>query len=592
MEHGDGPDPEPGLTPEEVEGTEFSTVRRGLEPGPVRTRLREAADEIRRLKALVDSLAGRVAELQDTPPATLESHRVAEALGDEATRVLQSASDAAQERIERAEAEYNDIVARAQAAATAVLEEGREQGREMVIEARNVRERILTDLARRRHGHRVEVEQLQVIRDRFLEAIDICRQGLDGWIEELIETEPRAVAAAQRAGQRIAAEPEQTVGEIEAEIDSARRVGASLDREPEEAESGEGTRAGDAELEQAERHEQASDAGKVATPSAALDDAESDGLEDLDELDDPSEYVEIVGCTDKPSLAPSAATAARLYDIEAEADTEADADSESDTADGPPGAQAPEPSDGASSAPTEAFELDVEAAESGADAIFARLRSITTRPVDDQLEPPQAAPPATGNGATPTDEVGAAPQHAAPESAAEEFAAPEHAAEDLAAASTWAESAAGADEPFDPDDLVSAARAVAVGGIARRLKRLVVDEQGDLLDAIRRNGARAVRSTVAADTRVYTRAARVPMQDFASDIDVSIDDIDLQAAGEAIVSVLVEPVRTRLGELADDTDDLDELSSAVRSIYRESRSRRAESAAEAAFSAGWPETIT
>ena len=82
------------------------------------------------------------------------------------------------------------------------------------------------------------------------------------------------------------------------------------------------------------------------------------------------------------------------------------------------------------------------------------------------------------------------------------------------------------------------------------------------------------------------------MQDFASDIDVSIDDIDLEAAGDAIVSVLVEPVRARLDELVEDTEDPDELSSAVRSIYRESRSRRADTAAGNAFAAGWPEPIT
>ena len=137
---------------------------------------------------------------------------------------------------------------------------------------------------------------------------------------------------------------------------------------------------------------------------------------------------------------------------------------------------------------------------------------------------------------------------------------------------------------------MSAARAVAVGGIARRLKRLVVDEQGELLDAMRRSGSRALRGVTGTDA--YTRAALEPLQDFASDIDVSIDDIDLKAAGAAIVSVLVEPVRARLGELIEETDDSDELANAVRSIYRESRSRRAEAAAEAAFAAGWPEAVS
>ena len=402
MENGDGP----GLAPEAVEDTEFATVRRGYEPGPVRTRLREAADEIRRLNALVGSLSSRVAQLEDTPPGQLESRRVAEALGDEATRVLQSASDAARERIERAEAEHHDIVGKAQATAAAIVEEAREQGREMVFEARNVRERLLADLARKRHEDRIELEQLRVIRDRFLEALSICRQGLDGWMEELTQVEPHAVVAAERAGQRLGAVPEPTVGEIEAEIEAARLVGMPLDRGPDEAESGDGTRAdAAADTDDAEPEQAAEDA---AAPSADGGD-EPDGLEDLDELEEPSEYVEIVGYT----VEPSARDAVGLYDVEAEADAEFDA------GEGLPEAQAPDPEDAASTAAGDALEPAVEAAAaSGAEAIFARLRSIMTRSVRERSVPPQEAPPVAGNDAAPSDEP-AAPEPAADEPAAE-----------------------------------------------------------------------------------------------------------------------------------------------------------------------------
>ena len=206
------------------------------------------------------------------------------------------------------------------------------------------------------------------------------------------------------------------------------------------------------------------------------------------------------------------------------------------------------------------------------------MRSITSQPVGEP-EPWPAEPGAAGHGA-----ATGAPGHA--HGFADE---PDEFADEV---DEEFDGAGAATVPADPDDLVGAARAVAVGGIARRLKRLVVDEQGDLLDAVRRNGVRAVRSAITGDTGAYTRAVRVPMQDFASDIDVSIDDVDLQAAGRAILSVLVEPVRERLGQLIEGTDDPDELTTAVRSIYRESRSRRADTAAEAAFSAGWPEPIT
>lgn len=564
MDDGDGPDPGHGLDPEAVEEIDFAKVRRGYEPDSVRARLREAAEEIRRLNALVGSLSDRVSELEATPPEKLESRRVAEALGDEATRVLQSATDAAQVQIERAEAEHARIVGEAEAAAAAIAEEGRERGRNMVVEAQAFRERILVDLARRRHEHRVEVEQLRVTRDRLLEALGIFRQGLDGWIEELAQAEPRAAAAAEQAGLRVAAQPESTVAELEAEISAARPAGATPDGGPgEEAPAGDddaaaGAAAGaDATLEQ---EGEAADAGESGAP------------EELDEPEAVGEYVDLEGLTIEPSPA-SAAAGVRLYDVEAETDVGFDAGAD------PQEAQASEAPDDAAAASEETEPAAEPPADAG--AIFARLRSITSQPVG------EPEPWSAESGVT---EDGPASPAGAPE-AVDGFAdEPDELADEYA--DELDDRSETATVPADPDDLVGAARAVAVGGIARRLKRLVVDEQGDLLDAVRRNGVRAVRSTITSDTGAYTRAARVPMQDFASDIDVSIDDVDLEAAGRAILSALVEPVRERLGELIEGTDDPDELTTAVRAIYRESRSRRADTAAEAAFSAGWPEPIS
>ncbi|MCE2512629.1 MAG: hypothetical protein J4F50_08785 [Acidimicrobiia bacterium] len=537
MENGEGSDPGVGLEPEAVEETDFATVRRGYEPGPVRARLREAAEEIRRLNTLVGSLSNRIAELEETPPEVLESRRVAEALGDEATRILQSASDAAQERIERAEAECARIVGEAQETAAASIEDGREQGRSMVLEARNVRERILADLAGKRREYQVEVEQLREVHDRLTEALGIFRQGLDGWIDELVQAGPRAAAAAERAGLRVAAQPESTVAQIEAEIGTARLAGMPLD---------------------GPLGEEARDGDEAPAPDAAdTDDMEPESPQGVGEPEAVGDSVAIAGLTLEPSPGTPGAPAP-LYDIEAEADVELD-----DGAD---------LSHGQASDVVDDVADDMASDVAGdAGAIFARLRSVTAQPVSESPEP---APADEG---APPEPAGVAGEPAEFADEFEEDFADEHEA---------------AAEPSDPDDLVSAARAVAVGGIARRLKRLVVDEQGDLLDGIRRNGVRAVRSAIAGDTKGYTRAARVPMQDFASDIDVSIDDIDLTAAGAAILSVLVEPVRARLGDLMEETDDADELSRAVRSIYRESRSRRADVAAESAFSAGWPEPIT
>ena len=567
MENGGGSDPGVGLEPGAVEEADFATVRRGYEPEPVRARLREAAEEIRRLNSLVGSLSHRIAELEDTPAEVLESRRVAEALGDEATRILQSASDAAQERIERAETEHARIVGEAQATAAAAIEDGREQGRNILQEARNIRERILADLAGKRREYQIEVEQLREMHDRLTEALGIFRQGLDGWIEELVQAGPRAAAAAERAGLRAAARPESTVAQIEAEIATARLAGTPLDGGPaEEAPAGlAGTPLDGGPATEASAGDETPAPADTSTGAG-----EPDSPEDGDEPEAGDESVEIAGLTLEASPKPPGAPA-RLYDVEAEADVAFDAGA------GLHHEQAPDAgADPSGTVSSEAGPDTGAPPASDAEAIFARLRSITAQPVTASPEPTSTEPGATDDAALPVPGGVAGEPAGFADEFDEEFAG-EHTA---------------AVEPSDPDDLVGAARAVAVGGIARRLKRLVVDEQGDLLDGIRRNGVRAVRSTIAGDTKAYTRAVRVPMQDFASDIDVSIDDIDLTAAGAAIVSVLVEPVRTRLSDLIEETDDADELSSVVRSIYRESRSRRADSAAEAAFTAGWPEPIS
>ena len=539
MANGEGLDPEVGLAPEKLERADFGTVRRGFEPEPVRRRLREAAAEVRRLNGLVDSLQQRLAELESAPPEKIETAHVVEALGDEAARVLQAARDAARERLTRAEAQGEEITAEATTAASAIIEESRERGRELVAEARTVRERILSDLAFKRHAHRVEVEQLRVIRDRLLEAVSVCREGLDGWIADFAQAGPQAEAAAARAGLLVAAEPELTVGEMEAEIRAARAAKRPPEEETVEVDAGADETAGapEPEVDQAEQ-------------PVAAEPAELQELEELDELDEEppyrpdeagdfgtSEYLEIVGYKDRP---PERA-AVGLYDVESEPRFDPDT-----------GQAAPyEHEMGVQAHPAAETETEPEpAADAG--AIFARLRSITSQPLS---EPPGEED--NGEGSQSQEPAGAAPAEAS-----------------------------------GPDNLVGAARAVAVGGIARRLKRLVVDEQGELLDSLRRGGSRAVRNLISADAGLYTRAVVEPLQDFASDIDVSIDDIDMKAAASAIVSVLVEPARARLSQLIDETDDPDELGRAVRSIYRESRSRRAEAAAEAALTAGWSETVS
>ena len=578
-----------GLRPELVEEIDFTVVRRGYEPERVRRRLQGAAAEIRRLNTEVTELSERLVQFEASPSDDLEA-RVAEALGDETVKVLQAARRAAQERIARAEAEGAELVERARTAAAAIMDESRDRGAEVVQEARNVRERILTDLARKRRTHRMEVEQLRTVRDHLLESLSICQQGLASWVEELVQVVPRARAAAERAGLLVAAEPEDTVSEFEAEIETGRLMGLPLDEMPAGDEAA--AEPGEPLVAESGRDDAPSDSASIRDEDEPVDgDAESDAHDPQAEPEELSEPP-LEPVAGSPRVAP--------YDIEAEPEGGPDESalagfidefgigSVGDSAESvvlvvEDAAESVEEMEDGEAVILADEEVDEPAAgaspSSDAGAIFARLRAVGQRFSGEAAEPAEPEPPAEA------DPPVADPPESESESESESGEPPEAAADDGASAPVVA--AEHVEEGSEEDDLISAARAVAVGEIARRLKRIVVDEQGELLDALRRMGPRALEARVGLDTTRYARAVRGPLEDFASDIDVSIDDINLEAASGAVVSVLVDPVRSRLRDLAAETDDLEAVSAVVRAVYRESRSRRADAAAAEAFAKGW-----
>ena len=597
-----------GMKPESVEEIDFSIVRRGYEADAVKRRLQDAAAEIRRLQGVIAELSRRVEDFESTPVEQLESRRVAEALGDEAARLLQAARDAAQERVERAEAESEEIVGTARAAATAIVEEGRDEGREIVTEARRVRERMLADLARRHHTHRMEVEQLCTIRDRLLDSLSRCRRGLIEWVEELVQVGPQAVAAAERAGLRIAAGPEPTIMQMEAEIEAAGLAAASVDSSAAEARALDDDGAGDAAVGDHVRPG-ASDVDHLEVPREPVG-GDVRLVEDL-VAPDAEEGMRILGETadlaDGDLTGPSAAMPAPgasadpgVYDVEAEpgADVDREPATPTESVLSDPGDLA-DPGDLSLAAPV--------VGSADAQAIFARLRAVEAPPSDQPArdsafelaaEPDSTriveASEADGTDAgadTGTDaeniDADTGTDADADAAGADAGDARPPTAPDRAVAQQEGSAQAPSGRAGRSDELVEAARSAAVGAITQRLKRLIVEEQGELLDAIRREGADAVESILDAEVHAYARAVRTPLQDFASDVDISIDDIDLNAAGAAAVSTLIDPLRGRLKELLEGSGDSGELSSAVRSLYRDSRTSGSSDAAKAAFTAGW-----
>lgn len=173
------------LTPAQIERHDFSRARKGLEEKEVRAFLRRVADEF-------EAVNRRVADLETEvrhPPLPSRDQLV-EQVGHEVARTLRSAEESAEKvaqrarqsalEVERAAREESgrirtEQLEQATKDARAIVEAARERGREMVAEARALRERVLTDLNRRRDTLRAYIDQLRTDRDRFAEAYRVVR---------------------------------------------------------------------------------------------------------------------------------------------------------------------------------------------------------------------------------------------------------------------------------------------------------------------------------------------------------------------------------------------------------------------------------
>jgi DivIVA domain-containing protein len=190
--------PRPELSsPEAVANATFSTARKGFDPHEVQEFLRQVAGEISRLQERQRILERELDSRLDARPADLDEDTVTRLLGEEATRILQTARESgnqikaraeesaarllresteeAQRQREEADREAARRRSDAVADAEAELAMAKQQGREMVEEARAYRERVLGELARRRELARQQIEQLVHGRDRLLEAFERAR---------------------------------------------------------------------------------------------------------------------------------------------------------------------------------------------------------------------------------------------------------------------------------------------------------------------------------------------------------------------------------------------------------------------------------
>lgn len=186
---------EPRLTPAQIERQDFPKARKGLDEREVRAFLRRVADEF-------DAMHRRLADLEGQlrhPPLPSRDQLV-EQVGQEVARTLRLAEESAEKvaqrareealRVERAAHEESarirtEQLEQANKDSRATVETARERGREMVAEARALRERVLSDLNRRRDTLRAYIDQLREDRDRFAEAYLVVRDTVADANEKL-----------------------------------------------------------------------------------------------------------------------------------------------------------------------------------------------------------------------------------------------------------------------------------------------------------------------------------------------------------------------------------------------------------------------
>jgi DivIVA domain-containing protein len=235
------------LSPELVAQRGFISARRGFDPEEVKAFLAQVADQLRMMRQREAGLerALRDAEERAAHP-TIDENTLMSAVGEETASILRSAHAAAadirakaednaarilKEGHDRATAMRNEAetvlgkrTAEAEALAARITEgaraesdrmrEAARQGAEAigaqaeaerkvtVDAAQGARERILNDLTRRRKVAMVQIEQLRAGRERLLEAYKVVRRTLDEVTGELQRADGEARSAAEAAGRR------------------------------------------------------------------------------------------------------------------------------------------------------------------------------------------------------------------------------------------------------------------------------------------------------------------------------------------------------------------------------------------------------
>jgi DivIVA domain-containing protein len=241
----------PDMSADLIAGRRFGQTWRGYDPDEVKQFLARVATQVRLLRERIEAAdsARRDAEQRASHPE-MDEAALMSAVGEETAGILRSARSAAAEITAKAEANAEALVAAAEAKATdlvaraesmlanrtteaeataaeilavaqteaddlsqtaqheaeALAEEAADKYKELIQAAQDVRETILSDLARRRNLATVQIDQLRAGRERLLDAYLVVRRTLDEVTDELQRAGAEAKAAADAVGRQAGTE--------------------------------------------------------------------------------------------------------------------------------------------------------------------------------------------------------------------------------------------------------------------------------------------------------------------------------------------------------------------------------------------------
>ena len=570
---------EASLSADLIAQQNFSISRRGFDPDEVRNFLAKVAAELLHLHDRQAPLeaALREAEYRVAHP-TLDEETLLSAVGEETAHILRSAHEAAADIKSRAEenasrilkeahqqadglrGDAESVLARrteeAEAMAAKILDTARLEGERLSDQARQqakairsqteserkamiegasaTREKILTNLARKRRVALVQVEQLLAGRERLLESYQVVRETLDQVTTELSRAETAARAAADAV--RLRPLPMDDPDTLELPVAVADAVG------PVDAEELSEAVAPSSEWPRPEPAD-AIDAVSVEAPVGA--DVKS-------EAPAPEHEVE-AAAVETASVEPESWPGAEA-EIEAVAEIHPDAVAT-------PEAHVEVAASG---------EPDVQTAASptSVDSLFARIRADRAAAVERAHEVLAEPDPAAANG-TAEAVAGPVPVAAEPEP-----------------------SMSNVDEALlqRRDETVGAIEAA----LTRRLKRALQDEQNDLLDRLRgvrpRPTAASVLPTRSAHATRFAEASRPFLGQAASAGAAFVGSIigehatrgegleELDTLADNLAGAIVAPLRRRLEEvlMASEGDDRAALAESFGAAYREWKTARIE----------------